>query len=134
PALGLVTLATQFAFVAGAATRFGMDVAAVRQVAIDVGKGRPGRLRAMMARAAAIAAVVSAVVALLAFFGAGILARVFGSSGSSGQVKAAFEAAALAVPFVALCQVYLGGTRGLKIMRHTLAIYWAGQPVAWIAL
>src|SRR5205085_49687 len=47
---------------------------------------------------------------------------------------APFQAAALALPFIALCQVYLGGTRGLKIMRHTLFIYWAGQPVAWIAL
>src|SRR5205814_417929 len=28
---------------------------------------------------------------------------------------------------------YLGGTRGLKIMRHTLYVYWAGQPVLWIA-
>src|SRR5439155_8049604 len=35
---------------------------------------------------------------------------------------------------VALCQVYLGGTRGLKVMRHTLTTYWAGQPIAWMAL
>jgi O-antigen/teichoic acid export membrane protein len=34
---------------------------------------------------------------------------------------------------VALCQVYLGGTRGLKVMRHTLSIYWVGQPLLWIA-
>ena len=29
--------------------------------------------------------------------------------------------------------MYLGN-RGLKIMRHTLYVYWTGQPVAWIAL
>ena len=27
---------------------------------------------------------------------------------------------------------YLGGTRGLKIMRHTLYVFWIGQPVGWI--
>src|SRR5437899_8815531 len=30
--------------------------------------------------------------------------------------------------------IFVGGTRGLKIMRHTLFIYWAGQPVAWLLL
>ena len=130
-ALGTITLATQFAFIAGAATRFGMDMATVRRVAIDVGKGEPGRVRAVMARAAAIAAVVSAIGAVLVLIGAGGLARAFGVSDTG---RDAFRAAALAIPFVALCQVYLGGTRGLKIMRHTLTIYWAGQPLAWIAL
>ncbi|HXF56304.1 MAG TPA: polysaccharide biosynthesis C-terminal domain-containing protein, partial [Actinomycetota bacterium] len=47
---------------------------------------------------------------------------------------AAFRAAAWALLFVALAQVYLGATRGLKVMRHTLWIYWAGQPAAWVAL
>jgi O-antigen/teichoic acid export membrane protein len=127
-ALGTITLATQFAFVGGAAARFGMDMAAVRRVAIDVGKGEPGRVRAVMARAAAIAAAVGGAVALLVFLGAGRLA-----SSLSGP-PAAFRAAALALPFVALCQVYLGGTRGLKVMRHTLSIYWVGQPLLWIAV
>jgi O-antigen/teichoic acid export membrane protein len=126
-ALGAVTLATQFAFVGGAATRFGMDMAAVRRVAIDVGKGEPGRIRPVMARTAAIAAAVSAVGALMVFLSADRLASVLAGT------PAAFRAAALTLPFVALCQVYLGGTRGLKIMRHTLSIYWAGQPVLWIA-
>ncbi|TMK79472.1 MAG: hypothetical protein E6G47_08255 [Actinobacteria bacterium] len=130
-ALGVITLATQFAFVAGAATRFGMDMATVRTVAIDVGRGEPGRVRGVMARASAIAAIASGVVAVAVFLAAPGLARAFGSRVLG---KPAFQAAALALPFVALCQVYLGGTRGLKIMRHTLFIYWAGQPVAWIAL
>src|SRR5712691_9703778 len=120
--LGTVTLATQFAFIGGAATRFGMDMAAVRRVAIDVGKEEPGRVRAVLSRAAAIAGAVSVAAGALAFLGAGAGGR------------AAFQAASLALPFVALVQVYLGGTRGLKIMRHTLSIYWAGQPVLWIAL
>jgi O-antigen/teichoic acid export membrane protein len=131
-ALGTITLATQFAFIAGAATRFGMDMAAVRRVAIDVGRGEPGRVRSVLARAAAIAAVASVVGAVLVALGAGGLARAFGVPGGGG--RAAFRAAALALPFVALCQVYLGGTRGLKIMRHTLSIFWAGQPLAWIVL
>ena len=34
--------------------------------------------------------------------------------------------------FVAVAQVYLGGSRGLKIMRHTLYAYWIGQSISWI--
>jgi O-antigen/teichoic acid export membrane protein len=128
-ALGIVTLATQFAFVAGAATRFGMDMAAVRRVAIDVGKGEPGRARPVVSRAVGIAGLVSVIGGGLVALGAGGLARAFGEGSAP-----VYRAAALALPFVALCQVYLGGTRGLKIMRHTLFIYWAGQPVAWIVL
>ena len=41
-ALGIVTIGTQFAFIVAAGTRFGMDMAAVRYVAIDVGAGHPG--------------------------------------------------------------------------------------------
>jgi O-antigen/teichoic acid export membrane protein len=131
-ALGTVTLATQFAFVMAAATRFGMDMAAVRLVAIDLGRGEPGRIRGVMARAVGIAAIVSLVVAIPVFVGAPAVAGLFGVPGRDGV--AAFRAAALALSFAAIVQVYLGGTRGLKIMRHTLTIYWAGQPVGWIAL
>ena len=130
-ALGTVTLATQFAFVAAAATRFGMDMAAVRVVAIDLGRGESGRARGVLTRAVAIAAVASVIVAVPVFIGASSVASMFGVGGSTGTV--AFRAAALALPFAALVQVYLGGTRGLKIMVHTLSIYWAGQPLAWIA-
>jgi O-antigen/teichoic acid export membrane protein len=132
-ALGLVTLATQLAFVGGAGTRFGMDMAAVRRVAIDVGKGEPGRARAVVRRAALIAALVSVVVATAVFLGASTLAHAFARTSGSGGVRV-FQAAALALPFVALVQVYLGGTRGLKVMRHTLTVYWAGQPLVWIAV
>lgn len=127
-ALGVVTLATQFAFVGGAATRFGMDMAAVRRVAIDLGKGEPGRVRAVMDRAVAIAALVSLVVGVAIAVAASGLAR------SLSGTPAVFRAAALALPFVALCQVYLGGTRGFKIMSPTLYVYWIGQPVLWIVL
>ena len=48
--------------------------------------------------------------------------------------SAAMRAAALALVFVAVAQVYLGGSRGLKIMRHTLYAYWVGQSVGWIVL
>src|SRR2546425_10697801 len=49
--LGTVTLATQFAFIGGAATRFGMDMAAVRRGALDRGKGETGGGRAGRDRA-----------------------------------------------------------------------------------
>src|SRR5438093_2444639 len=94
-ALGTVTLATQFAFVGGAATRFGMDMAAVRRVAIDAGKGEPGRVRAVMVRAAGIAAAVSAVAAVAVFAASGALARAFAPGAGA---TAAFRAAALALP------------------------------------
>src|SRR2546423_15203341 len=58
-ALGVVTLATQLAFVGGAATRFGMGMAAVRRVAIDAGKGEPGRVRAGMVRPAGVPGAVA---------------------------------------------------------------------------
>ena len=47
-AFGQITVATQLAFVVGAATRFGMDMASVRRVAIEVGKGEGGRVRAVV--------------------------------------------------------------------------------------
>lgn len=129
--LGEVTLATQLAFVGGAATRFGMDMAAVRRVAIDMGQGQAGRTRAVVARAAAVASTVSVVAAIALLMASGPLAGAFVSGDGSPSL---FRAAALALPFVALTQVFLGGTRGLKVMRHTLVVFWAGQPVAWILL
>jgi O-antigen/teichoic acid export membrane protein len=127
-ALGQITLATQLAFVVGAATRFGMDMAAVRRVAIEVGQGTGGRSRAIVRIAVSIALAVSAVVALLAFLFAAPIAALFKAP------TAAYQAAAAALIFVALAQVYLGGSRGLKIMRHTLYAYWIGQSIGWIVL
>ncbi len=127
-AFGQVTLATQLAFVAGAATRFGMDMAAVRRVAIEVGKGEGGRSRAVVRIAIWIALAVSVAVAIVALLLAAPIA---------GFLKApvnAYRAAAAALVFVALAQVYLGGSRGLKIMRHTLYAYWVGQSISWIVL
>ena len=126
-ALGLITLATQLAFVAGAATRFGMDMAAVRRVAVEVGKGEPGRVRAVVRIAATIALVASAIVALVVYVLAPEIASFLNGPAS------AYRAAAIGLIFVAISLVYLGGSRGLKIMRHTLYAYWIGQPVSWIA-
>lgn len=127
--LGVVTLAAQFAFIAGAGARFGMDHAAVRRVAIDVGKGEGGRIRAVVIRAIVIAAVVSGTVAIVVWLGANPLAHRY-----EGAPASVFRAVAVAIPFVALCQVYLGGTRGLKTMRFTLIVQWIGQPIVWIVL
>ena len=127
-AFGQITVATQLAFVVGAATRFGMDMAAVRRVAIEVGKGEGGRDRAIVGIALVIASAVSVVVAV----GTALAANFIGP-----RLKvpgAAVRAGAAALIFVALAQVYLGGSRGLKIMRHTLYAYWVGQSIGWIVL
>jgi O-antigen/teichoic acid export membrane protein len=130
-ALGIVTLGTQFAFIAAAGTRFGMDMAAVRYVAIEVGASHQGRVRGVVARAVGIAAIVSFVVAVATFVFARPLGGLLGDDPASVD---AMRAAAVALPFVALTYVYLGASRGLKIMRHTLYVQWVGQPLLWIAL
>jgi O-antigen/teichoic acid export membrane protein len=70
---------------------------------------------------------VSAIVALLAFLFAPSIGSLMKAPAS------AYRAAAIALVFVAIAQVYLGGSRGLKIMRHTLYAYWIGQSIGWIA-
>jgi O-antigen/teichoic acid export membrane protein len=130
-ALGIVTLGTQFAFIAAAGTRFGMDMAAVRYVAIEIGAGHGGRIRAVVARSVLIAAAVSVVVAVVTFLLASPLGHLLGDDSRSVD---AMRGAAFALPFVALTYVYLGATRGLKIMRHTLYVQWVGQPLLWIVL
>jgi O-antigen/teichoic acid export membrane protein len=127
-AFGQVTLITQLAFVMGAATRFGMDMASVRRVAIEFGRGEPGRSRAVVRIAALIALGVSLGVGLIAFIAAGPIGTFLHAP------SGALRAAALALIFVAVAQVYLGGSRGLKIMRHTLYAYWVGQSISWIAI
>ena len=97
-----------------------------RRVAIEVGRGEAGRSRAIVGLAVRIALAVSVAVGAIAFLLAKPLADL---------VKApvgAYRMAAVALVFVAVAQVYLGGSRGLKIMRHTLYAYWIGQSVSWI--
>jgi O-antigen/teichoic acid export membrane protein/GNAT superfamily N-acetyltransferase len=130
-ALGVVTLATQLAFIGAAATRFGMDMAAVRRIAIEVGQERHGRVLGIGLRALGVAAAVSVAAAALLFAFAGPLARAFTDEAGA---RAALQAAALALPFVAITFVALGGSRGMKIMRHTLYVQWIGQPLLWIVL
>ena len=126
----VVTLTTQFAFIAAAATRFGMDVANVRLVAILVGRDEADRTRGLVRRAVAIAAAVSLPFALVVWFASGWLAEAF--SGLPAQAAPAFRAAAATIPFAALAFTYMGATRGLKIMRYTLFSQWIGQPIGWI--
>ena len=123
--LALVTIAVQFAFVASAGARFGMDVAAVRLVAIAEGAGDPGTLRSLVDRCAGVAAAVSIVVA-------GRDRGRRAARPATGPSAIAIGAAAL--PFIAVANVYLGATRGLKRMGPTLAVFWIGQPVLWIVL
>jgi O-antigen/teichoic acid export membrane protein len=129
-AYGVVTLTTQFAFIAAAATRFGMDVANVRLVAILVGRGEAARSRALVRRAGTIAAAVSLPFMALAYWLSPWLAETF-FEGTEAAVPA-FRAAAVTVPFAALAFTYMGATRGLKIMRYTLYSQWTAQPIGWI--
>jgi O-antigen/teichoic acid export membrane protein len=130
-ALGIVTLGSQFAFIAAAGTRFGMDMAAVRYVAIEAGAGHPGRIGGVVLRAVAIAGAFSTVVAVVTFLAAPSLGQALSDRPAAVD---AMRAAAVALPFVALTYVYLGASRGLKIMRHTLYVQWVGQPVLWVVL
>jgi O-antigen/teichoic acid export membrane protein len=131
-AFGVVTLTTQFAFVAAAATRFGMDVANVRLVAILVGRGEQGRVRGLVDRSALIATAVSVPFGILVFALSGWLGEAF--SPVPEAARPAFRAAALTIPLAALAFTYMGATRGLKIMRHTLYAQWIAQPIGWIVL
>jgi O-antigen/teichoic acid export membrane protein len=128
---GIVTLTTQFAFIAAAATRFGMDVANVRLVAILVGRGQSSRSRGLVRRAVAIATVVSIPFAIAALALSPWLASTF--SAQPGAAEPAFRAAAVTVPVTALAFTFMGATRGLKIMRFTLYSQWIAQPIGWIA-
>jgi O-antigen/teichoic acid export membrane protein len=133
-AVGVVTVGTQFAFIAAAGTRFGMDMAAVRYVAIDAGAGHLGRIRDVVRASATIAAGASLTVGAIVFLLAGPIGRSLAGSASADANAAAIRAAAVAIPFVALTYVWLGGSRGLKVMRHTLYVQWVAQPVLWIGL
>jgi O-antigen/teichoic acid export membrane protein len=121
---GIVTVAVQVAFVAAAGSRFGMDMAAIRLVAIGRGAADVASLRSLVDRCALIAAAASVVLA-------GLLAA---SAPLFGDYARPIALAALGVPFIALTSVYLGATRGLAQMRQTLYVFWIGQPVLWIAL
>jgi O-antigen/teichoic acid export membrane protein len=128
-AYGIVTLTTQFAFIAAAATRFGMDVANVRLVAILVGRGEHARTRGLVRRSLLIATAVSLPFAAIAFALAPWLAETFSGADAA---TASFRAAAVSVPFAALALTYMGATRGLKIMRYTLYSQWIAQPIGWV--
>jgi len=120
--LGLVTVAVQVAFVAAAGSRFGMDLSAVRDVAIARGSASPVTLRSLVGRCTAIASGVS----VLAAIAIALVAAL------AGEREIAI--AALSIPYAAATNVYLGATRGLKSMAPTLWVFWIGQPLAWIAL
>jgi O-antigen/teichoic acid export membrane protein len=123
-AFGLVTVAVQVAFVASAGSRFGMDLAAVRLVAIGRGAAATAHLRSLVERCALVAFAASVLLALL-------LAAAAPLYDDYGR---AIALAAAGLPFIAVTTVYLGATRGLGQMRQTLYVFWIGQPVLWIAI
>ena len=129
---GVVTVMTQAAFVLSFLTRAGMDMAVLRDVAIEAGVGRWERIRTPVARAVLTATAVSTLVALAALLAPEWVASLFSIAPEFRDYVV--EAAAVGLPFLALANVWLSATRGLKIMRYTLYVFWAGQPVAWVLL
>jgi O-antigen/teichoic acid export membrane protein len=129
---GAVTVVTQAAFVLSFATRAGMDMAVLRDVAIEVGVDRRDRIRVPVQRAVVIAGAVSLTVAVATLVGADRVRDLFRLEGARNDWIV--EAAAIGLPFLALANVWLSATRGLKIMRYTLYVFWAGQPVVWVLL
>jgi O-antigen/teichoic acid export membrane protein len=133
-ALGVVTVGTQFAFIAAAGTRFGMDMASVRYVAIEIGASHPGMIRIVVSRSVLIAFAVSLAVGALTVVLAGPIGRALSDVATADRTVASIRAAGVAIPFIALTYVWLGGSRGLKVMRHTLYVQWVAQPLLWIVL
>lgn len=129
---GTVTVMTQAAFVLSFATRAGMDMAVLRDVAVEAGINRWDRIRVPVARATLIATAVSVAVAAALVLAKGSVLALFSIEEADG--KWLVESAAVGLPFLALTNVWLSATRGLKIMRYTLYVFWAGQPVLWIVL
>ena len=129
---GIVTVITQAAFVISFATRSGMDMAVLRDVAVEAGVNKWDRIRTPVARAATIGAVVSALVGVIVWLTADQIRSVFSIDPEGGRWVV--EAAAIGLPFLALANIWLSATRGLKIMRYTLYVFWAGQPLMWLVL
>ena len=130
-AFGVVTLTTQAAFIAAAATRFGMDVANVRLVAILDGRVRSREHRGSSALGRRSPPPSRCRGGRCVPLG-GWLAERF--TAVPALAEPAFRAAAVTIPFAALAFVYMGATRGLKIMRYTLYSQWIAQPIGWIVL
>ena len=129
---GVVTVLTQAAFVISFATRAGMDMAVLRDVAVESGRGRLAFVRSPVLRAVVIAGGVSLLATLAVLLAAQGVRSAF--SLDPARSRWAVEAAALGLPFLAATNVWLAATRGLKLMRYTLYIFWAGQPLGWIVL
>jgi O-antigen/teichoic acid export membrane protein len=122
-AFGLVTVAVQAAFVASAGGRFGMDMAAVRLVAIGRGADAVAHLRSLVERCALVAFAASVALAAL----------IAATSPLYDRYGRLVALAAASLPFIAVATVYLGATRGLGQMRQTLYVFWVGQPLLWLA-
>jgi len=129
---GVVTVVTQAAFVLSFATRAGMDMAVLRDVAVEAGARRWERIRKPVTRAATIGLLVSGIAAVVVWVAADSIRGAFSIDPDTGRWVV--EAAAVALPFLALANIWLSATRGLKIMRYTLYVFWAGQPLLWILL
>lgn len=100
-----------------------MDMAAVRLVAIARGADDVAHLRSLVDRCASIALAASVLLA----------AALAATSPLYDEYGRVIALAAIGLPFIAVTNVYLGATRGLRQMRQTLYVFWIGQPALWIA-
>ena len=109
-AFGTVTVMTQAAFVLSFATRAGMDMAVLRDVAVEVGVDHRERVRTPVARAALIAGVVSVVAAAAVAAGAPAVRRLFSIEPASHPwvVEAAANMA------IRRAQAYVDGKNNLR--------------------
>jgi O-antigen/teichoic acid export membrane protein len=129
---GVVTVVTMAAFVLSFLTRAGTDMAVLRDVAVEVGQQRWDRIRVPVARSAQIAVAVSALFAVTGIVAADQIRALFDLDPERSEWVV--ESAAVGLPFLALANVWLSASRGLKIMRYTLYVFWIGQPIVWILL
>ena len=111
--LALVTVAVQVAFVASAGARFGMDLAAVRLGRDRRGQRRPGDACAASSTAAPAIALAAGDRRWPAVIAAA-------SPLDRRPRRARSPSAPPALPLIAVANVYLGATRGLKQMGPTL--------------
>ena len=91
----------QVAFVASAGGRFGMDMTAIRRVAIDSPGDERAYLRSLVDRATLIAILAST-----------LLAIVVAAAALASDQYHTVAVAATAIPAIAAANVYLGASRG----------------------
>ncbi len=123
---GLYTLTQTVVNYLVALANFGLDQAVVRFAAIHRGTGDEPRLKGVVLQGLA----VNASLGLLGGAGLYLLApRISVSLFHKPELTVFLKWVALAVPFIALLNIFFGITQGLRLMKHTPLIRDLGYPV-----